>query len=72
MLCTSNISYFTDPVHKGNLKFYLGYLVKNWVLSFESSAGKLKDLLIASWFLCSKLIAWKSQNLQTCIVHRIM
>jgi len=40
-------------------------LVKDGVLCFEAGAGKLYYLVIGSWLLCSKLIAWKSENLET-------
>lgn len=42
------------------------YLIKDGILSLKASANKLFYLFITPRFLCSKLIAWECQNLQTC------
>jgi hypothetical protein len=45
------------------------YLVKDGIFGLEASASKLYNLLIRTWLLSSKLIAWECQNLQTCRGH---
>lgn len=44
---------------------WIYYLAKNRILCFETGAGKLSNLLIGTWLLTTKLIAWERQYLQS-------
>jgi len=56
-----------NPSSSGCKISELAYLIKYGIVSLKASTSKLHYLFIVPWLLRSKLIAWKSQNLQTYI-----